>query len=209
MTGTNTSRMVGASSAGNVPTRDRIVQAAIELFAHGGYAGTSVLRIADRVGISDAGVFYHFPTKRDLFVAVVDVFVAAQADDFADLIEPGGLAAIGNLRGWGAVMERRPDLLALQVVLTAEAITPDADLHDYWAGRHVGLLGLLAALFRQAIDRGEIRVDVDPDYEASALAAHLDGIRLQWFYSNRQISIARSFETYISELIDRISIRRA
>lgn len=195
-------------SVGQLSTRERIVAAAIELFARGGYGGTSVLSIAERVGISDAGVLYHFATKRDLFLAVVDVFVAAQADEFAALIEPGGLVAIGNLRRWGTVMEERPDLLALQVVLNAEAIAPGADLHDYWAGRHAGLLGLLAGLFRQGIDRGEIRDDVDAVYEASALTAHLDGARLQWFYSGREMSIAHSFDTYVAQLIDRIAVTR-
>ncbi len=55
-------------------TRDLVVAAAIELFARGGYDGTSVKASAEKVGISDAGVLYHFSTKRDLFVAVVDVF---------------------------------------------------------------------------------------------------------------------------------------
>ncbi|MBI5087363.1 MAG: helix-turn-helix transcriptional regulator [Actinobacteria bacterium] len=48
------------------------------MFARGGYVGTSVLAIADRAGISDAGVLYHFSTKRELFVAVVDVFTELQ-----------------------------------------------------------------------------------------------------------------------------------
>ena len=37
-------------------TRDLVVAAAIELFARGGYDGTSVKASAEKVGISDAGV---------------------------------------------------------------------------------------------------------------------------------------------------------
>lgn len=205
MGGTAAEASIGA---GRVSTRQRIVDVAIELFARGGYEGTSVLSIAERVGISDAGVLYHFSTKRELFLAVVDVFAAAQADEFATLIEPGGLRAIDNLRAWGAVMEQRPELLALQIVLNAEAINPDADLHDYWAGRHQGLLELVVGLFTQGVERGEIRRDVDSEYEASALTAHLDGARLQWFYSGRRMSIATSVDTYVSQLVDRVRVRR-
>jgi hypothetical protein len=103
-------------------------------------------------------------------------------------------------------MERRPDLLAVQIVLSAEAIAPEAELHPYWASRHAALLELLAGLFREAIEREEVRADIDPMYEASALCAHLDGVRLQWFYSGGQASIARSFETYVALLADRIAI---
>jgi AcrR family transcriptional regulator len=165
-----------------------------------------VLAIADRAGISDAGVLYHFSTKRELFVAVVDVFTELQADTFRELSEPGGFAAIRNLAGWGAVMEARPDLLAVQIVLSAEAIAPDAELHAYWASRHTALLELLAGLFREAIKRGEVRPDIDPEFEASALCAHLDGARLQWFYSDQRASVARSFEKYVALLADRIAM---
>lgn len=188
-------------------TRMRIIDAAIELFGRHGYEGTSVMSIADRVGISDAGVLYHFSTKHDLFVAVLDEFTTAQADTFRDLVQPGGLEAISNLRVWGQVMESRPELLALQTVLNAESIAPDTELHSYWASRHTALLELLANLFRQAVDRGQVRADIDPYWEASALAAHLDGARLQWFYSERQLSIADSFDRYVSLLLDRIAIR--
>jgi AcrR family transcriptional regulator len=202
--GVMSSRASRATTAAG--TRARIVDSAIELFARGGYAGTSVLAIAERAGISDAGVLYHFATKRDLFVAVVDVFTELQADTFRELLAPGGFVAIQNLAGWGAVMEARPDLLAVQIVLSAEAIAPGAELHTYWASRHTALLELLAGLFREGIERGQVRADIDPVFEASALCAHLDGARLQWFYSGQRASIARSFETYVALLADRIAL---
>jgi AcrR family transcriptional regulator len=147
----------GDRASAAASTRARIVESAIELFARGGYAGTSVLAIAERAGISDAGVLYHFSTKRDLFVAVVDVFADLQADTLEELLAPGGFAAIRNLAGWGAVMEESPDLLAVQIVLSAESIAPEAELHSYWASRHAALLELLAGLFREAIEREEVR----------------------------------------------------
>jgi AcrR family transcriptional regulator len=52
--------------------RDLIVRKAIELFAQQGFRATRVKDIADRVGTSDALVFQHFPTKRDLYSAMLD-----------------------------------------------------------------------------------------------------------------------------------------
>lgn len=189
-------------------TRGRIVAAAIDLFGRNGYAGTSIVAIAEQVGITDAGVLYHFPTKLDLFTAVVDEFTRVQAERFRALLAPGGLGAISNLRVWGEAMEARPDLLAAQTALSAEAIAPGAELHAYWASRHGALLELIARLFVDAVERGEVRSDVDPRYEASALAAQLDGLRLQWFYSDGAVSIATAFDTYVSQLVARIALRR-
>ena len=56
--------------------RDLIVRKAIELFAQQGFRATRVKDIADRVGTSDALVFQHFPTKRDLYNAMLDELCA-------------------------------------------------------------------------------------------------------------------------------------
>jgi AcrR family transcriptional regulator len=52
--------------------RDLIVEKAIELFSQQGFRATRVMDIADRVGTSDALVFQHFPTKRELYAAILD-----------------------------------------------------------------------------------------------------------------------------------------
>jgi len=52
--------------------RDLIVQAAINLFARQGFRATRVIDIAQQVGTSDALVFQHFPTKRDLYNALLE-----------------------------------------------------------------------------------------------------------------------------------------
>ncbi|GIW12859.1 MAG: hypothetical protein KatS3mg062_0298 [Tepidiforma sp.] len=51
-------------------TRSRILAAAMESFARHGFDGTSVRSIARKCGLSDAAVFYYFPTKRHLLEAL-------------------------------------------------------------------------------------------------------------------------------------------
>jgi AcrR family transcriptional regulator len=55
--------------------RTSVLAAAIEEFAHGGLTGTSTEAIAARAGISQPYLFRLFPTKKALFLAVIeDVF---------------------------------------------------------------------------------------------------------------------------------------
>ena len=49
----------------------RVLDAAVELFAEHGFDGTSLQQIADRLEVTKAAVYYHFRTKDDLLVAVV------------------------------------------------------------------------------------------------------------------------------------------
>lgn len=52
--------------------RSLIVGKAIELFAQQGFRATRVKDIAEKVGTSDALVFQHFPTKRELYDAILE-----------------------------------------------------------------------------------------------------------------------------------------
>jgi len=58
-----------------VPARDRrlqIMEAAKELFARQGFEGTTTREIAQRARINEAIIFRHFPSKEDLYWAIID-----------------------------------------------------------------------------------------------------------------------------------------
>ena len=52
-------------------TRDRIVEAADQLFYQQGFEPTSFADIADKVGISRGNFYYHFKTKDEILDAVI------------------------------------------------------------------------------------------------------------------------------------------
>ena len=60
-------------------TRYRILNAAINIFSQKGYHDTRVDEIVDAAGTSKGGVYFHFPSKQDIFLGLVD--------EFADLLE--------------------------------------------------------------------------------------------------------------------------
>ncbi|HEX7095724.1 MAG TPA: TetR/AcrR family transcriptional regulator [Acidimicrobiales bacterium] len=51
-------------------TRDRILAEALDLFVEQGIDRTSLREIAERIGITKAALYYHFPSKDDLLAAV-------------------------------------------------------------------------------------------------------------------------------------------
>ena len=52
--------------------RSQILTAAMEVFAEHGFHGTPTRELARRVGVSEALVFQHFPTKEALISAILD-----------------------------------------------------------------------------------------------------------------------------------------
>jgi AcrR family transcriptional regulator len=61
---------------GEVPTKERILDAAISLFAEKGYAGTSVREIARAVDLSEGALYKHFEGKDALLAAILEHFDA-------------------------------------------------------------------------------------------------------------------------------------
>ena len=51
--------------------REEILDAASELFTRKGFATTSTHDIADAVGMRQASLYYHFPSKRDIFLTLL------------------------------------------------------------------------------------------------------------------------------------------
>lgn len=56
-------------------TREQIRSVALEMFAERGYAGTSLREIAERLGVTKAAVYYHFPTKEDILASLLEDFL--------------------------------------------------------------------------------------------------------------------------------------
>lgn len=100
--------------------RTAIVEAATALFLESGYDKTSLARIADAAGVSKATLFKQFPTKAELFDAIVTDYW--RLEDGA-LTPPTGDPA----KGLTALGERyvalltRPRMVALFRIVIAEA----------------------------------------------------------------------------------------
>lgn len=53
-------------------TRERLLEVAEEVFAEHGYYDTAVDEIVEKSGMSKGAVYFHFPSKENLFLAVME-----------------------------------------------------------------------------------------------------------------------------------------
>ncbi|OMQ16314.1 hypothetical protein A7K94_0203380 [Modestobacter sp. VKM Ac-2676] len=77
-----------ATSGGRSPGAQRVLDAALELFSEHGFEGTSLQDIATRLGVTKAAVYYHFHTKDEILLALVEpafeeLFALAQSGPYA------------------------------------------------------------------------------------------------------------------------------
>jgi TetR/AcrR family transcriptional regulator, transcriptional repressor for nem operon len=57
-----------------LPTRDRLVAAAMDLFWRKGYDSTSVADVLQTAGVNSGSLYHFFPGKQDLLLAVLDTY---------------------------------------------------------------------------------------------------------------------------------------
>ena len=72
-------------------TRDRIVRAAYACFMEKGYEQTSVRMILERAGVTTGSLYHFFPSKEELFEAVVDRFLTDYVSTFGAICQDHGL----------------------------------------------------------------------------------------------------------------------
>jgi AcrR family transcriptional regulator len=65
-------------------SRDEILKAAMQLFANRGFHETSMSEVAREARVSKALIFWHFKTKEELFVAVLNRLLEPYFIDFAE-----------------------------------------------------------------------------------------------------------------------------
>ncbi len=58
----------------DLPTRDRLVFAALKLFGEKGYLSTSIQDILREAGANAGSLYHAFPTKQDVLIAVLDLY---------------------------------------------------------------------------------------------------------------------------------------
>jgi AcrR family transcriptional regulator len=142
--------------------RARVLEVAYESFAAEGLS-VPIDEIARRAEVGAGTVYRHFPTKEDLFRAVVDSRIQHIIDQGRALLDhPGpGQALFAFLRSmvldWGATDQGLVDALA-GLGIDVDSVAPDAD--DAFRG----LLGELLVAAQRA---GTVRPDVDvPEIKA-------------------------------------------
>lgn len=163
-------------------TRDRILDAALNIFSNKGYHDTRMDEIVDAAGSSKGAIYFHFPNKERLFLALVD--------QFADLLERRVVEAVeqeeqGIARVRAALQAcldtfgryRRP-----AKILLVQAV----GLGSVFEKKRIAVNDRFASLIKkyldESIDIGDI-APVDTDVVSYAWMGAIYGIVIRWVYT--------------------------
>ncbi|MGA1836083.1 TetR/AcrR family transcriptional regulator [Herbiconiux sp. 11R-BC] len=194
----------GAKSA---ERRQAIVEAAHEVFAERGYHAGSFQEIADRVGMSQTGLLYYFPSKSELLLEVLhrrDAVSAGRVEarwgDASNSAMSSGL--VDGILARAEANKSIPGVIELYTVLCGESATAGHPAHPYFVDRFENLRTRYAAELRELQAQGLLRAGVDPDRAAASLIALWDGIQLQWLLAPDRVDVVACLRDYLEQLFE-------
>lgn len=184
--------------------RAAILAAATREFGRKGYESARIADIAREAGVTDAGVLHHFPRKRDLFVAVVelreDVYREVHDHEPASVRElfDGMVAAVRRA-------SRDPDLVRFRRMLTGAAGIEGHPIGDRLRRNLERALDMFVPVVRRGVESGELAADTDPEQVVLELLALNEGIRDQWVTLPERVDYVRAFTRAVDSLHRRIA----
>jgi AcrR family transcriptional regulator len=159
-------------------TEQAIRAAALTLFADMGYGNTTNRAVAERAGVSTGTVYYHFESKRDMFLAVLHDTRAAIRER---LLGPTGNAeslAARITRMIDAALELHAEhpVLARFEAAAAVDLLRHPELVDGVSAKLEDGRAVLVALVAGARRRGEVSDELSDEAVADAISALLIGL---------------------------------
>lgn len=176
--------------------RRLILDTAVRVFGAQGFRGSSLREIATEVGISEAGLLHHFGSKAALLTATIeerdrrDLEVRMQR-------EADGVSFVDTMRDQVRRNAAAPGLVALHVVVSAEATEPGHPAHEVFRDRYRALRHQDDTHFREAIEEGSLRREVDPTTIGQLTSAVMDGLQLQWLLDPEGVDMVALFDQFL------------
>jgi AcrR family transcriptional regulator len=163
-------RPTDRTEARKAATRERIVAAALDQVAAGGYSSASVQVVASRAGVAVGTVYRHFPSKADLFAEVFRRASQRELDVIREVATHDGSAGERVAEAVEAFCRRALAGPVLAYSLIAEPVDPSVESERLRFRR--GYRDAFAAVLRDGVRDEELRPH-DSETVAAALVGAL------------------------------------
>ena len=161
-------------------TKERILEAALEMFSQNGYAGTNIRELSASLGLVKSGVYKHYASKEAIWNALLDEMIAYYEEHFGSPEHlppvPDSLEALTVLTMQMVnITVHDEKIIMTRKVLTLEQFRDDRarDL----ATKHflTGLTEMIKRIFAGMMEKGLLRED-DPEMLAFAYTAPISAL---------------------------------
>ena len=161
-------------------TKERILDAALEMFSQNGYAGTNIRELSASLGLVKSGVYKHYESKEAIWNALLDKMIAYYEEHFGSAEHlppvPDTLEELVRMTMQMVNITVRDERIVMTRKLLSIEQFRDERARDL-ATKHflTGLTDMFTRLFRGMMDKGLLRND-DPKMLAFAYIAPISAL---------------------------------
>lgn len=165
-------------------TRQRILEAAIQIFSGKGYHETKMEEIAAVSNSSKGAVYFYFPGKQQIFLTLVDEFAHLLEERLLQSIEKeqSGIRQVDA--ALKAVLETFGQYRSLAKIFLVQAVGLGAVFEE----KRMQILNRFANLIKNYLDRAVAEGDIPPlDTEVAALAwtGAINEVVIRWVHTGQ------------------------
>lgn len=175
-------------------TRSRILASASQIFAQQGYAGATLDAIAADAGLTKGAVYWHFASKSDLFLALMEEWVQARLPEIPEQVDK----AFGSENPEAGLAEflqtqlrhgqDNPNWVKLYLEFVTQSREPEVQ-KMLSCSAYKTVQETAKGLVRQVQERGQFAADIDPLVLATFFDALLDGLMLAWLVDPQRVDL--------------------
>ena len=165
-------------------TRQRIMDAALNVFSRKGFHDTRIDDIADEAQSSKGGVYFHFPGKEQLFLALIDEFARLLEERLTRSIaaEPRGIRRVEAALQAGLSVFGEYNQLAKIFLLQA------VGLGQTFETKRLEILDRFAGLIQQHLDEAVADGNIEPidtEIVAHAWVGAINELVMRWIQTGQ------------------------
>jgi AcrR family transcriptional regulator len=165
-------------------TRYRILNAAINVFSQKGYHNTRVEEIVEIANTSKGGLYFHFPSKRDIFLGLID--------EFTDLLEQRINQSMDGINGGiqqvdatlKACLDTFQDDRKLSKIFLIQAVGLGLSFEEKQQQIHERFVSIVKRHLDQAVVDGDIE-PIDTQIAALTWMGALNEIVIRWIHTGK------------------------
>lgn len=175
-------------------TRNRILEAALEIFAEKGYYNANVDDIVSASNTSKGGFYFHFPSKQNLFITLIDemgkILVGkiqeeslkgTTSEEKAKLVLRKGLHIFSKYRG-------------LAKFLLIESFVSGKEFEKERMKIYHSLEEIIKSILDDAKENGEIEKTIDTERVSSLWVGAISHLMIKSLVANDQSDLTREAE---------------
>jgi len=206
--GATTGARARQSEGSSSEKRDRILQAAVDVFAEHGYFNARVADIARKADVADGTIYLYFKSKEQILMAALEhafaLFLRIANQELQEISDPPAkLKRLAELH-LSSLASNRGLAMVFQTELRQSAKFLSEFSHKHLAS----YFDLIRSIVREGQEAGVFRKQVSDKIAANCFFGAIDAMVTSWLLSERDYPLAAAADALVDVILTGMEERR-